>query len=179
MLSTANIWCRHLCSFYLFCSNPNPSSVGGMILKLYCGTLLWVGHCCWFAGTEKTQTMFHQIVDCLPAVKFLGMFLPHCVKTVGDRGILSRQHDTVKGQTQNWKVNTSSCVTYSWETHHSDREVVVDEFIGHWVALLLILIWDDLHTPAVHQHLRAPLDVFKNTTQILSVVSFKKKTQHD
>ena len=64
---------------------------------------------------------------------------------------------------------------YFWETHNSNREVVVDDFIGHWVALLLTLISDDLHTPAVHQHLGAPLDVFQNTTQIFAVVSLKKK----
>lgn len=34
-----------------------------------------------------------------------------------------------------------------------------------------MLVRDDLHAPAVHQHLRAALDVFEDTTQILSVVS--------
>ena len=80
-------------------------------------------------------------------------------------------HKTMIQMTQNLKINTSSCLNF-WETHHANREVVVDYFIRHRIAFLFILIGDDLHTPAVHQHLRAPLDVFKYTTQILAVISF-------
>lgn len=84
-------------------------------------------------------------------------------------------HKTMIQMTQNLKINTSSGL-YFWETYHANREVVVDDFIRHRIALLFILIGDDLHTPAVHQHLRAPLDVFKYTTQILAVISFNTQT---
>lgn len=135
------------------------------------------GFCCLFAVPEEVTyslNVFHQTAQCVPAVEFLGMLLPHCVKPVGNGGILSKQHNDPIDQ--NSQLNTSSCVKCFWETHNANREVVVDDFVWHRVAFFLILICDDLHTPAIHQHLRAPLDVLENTTQILSIVSFKKAT---
>lgn len=103
------------------------------------------------------------------------MFLSHCVKTMSNGGILSTQHNAPCDSNRKLKkISTSLFLICFLETHNANREVIIDDFIWNWVAFLLILICDDLHTPAVHPHLRAPLDVFKNTTQILTVISLQK-----
>lgn len=73
------------------------------------------------------------------------------------------------------ELNTSPSVARFCETHNSNWEVIVDNLIRHWITLLLNLIWYNLHTPAVHWNHKAALNVFKNATQIFTVISCKNR----
>lgn len=121
------------------------------------------------AAEVKTCIMLPQASA--PAVELLRMLLPHGVKPVSNRGVLPEKSKMSKPRCN--QNHTSSCATHCWETHHSDGEVVVDDFIRHGVSLLLILIGDDLHAPAVHRHRGASLDLLQDATQIFAVVSWK------
>ena len=55
-------------------------------------------------------------------------------------------------------------------THHSDGEVVVDDLVGHGVALLLVRVRHHLHAPAVHEHWGAALQLLQHPAQVHAVV---------
>lgn len=110
--------------------------------------------------------------ESVPAVEFLRMFFSHGVEAVSDGGVLSTGWEFRSFQAK--LAKTSSRATFL-ETHNTDGEVVVDDFVGHGVALGLALVRDDLHTPAVHLHQRAPLDVLQNPSQILAVVASRRE----
>lgn len=63
------------------------------IFKLCCCILLYAEYSLLFMEkyVPGKLKMFHQRVKFIPAIEFLGMFLPHCVKPVGNGGILSTQ----------------------------------------------------------------------------------------
>lgn len=69
----------------------NFASVEGIDFQ----TLLWDSFIAVFSFPDTVpykKKIFKQI--CKPAVEFLRMFLPHCVKPVGNGGILQLQHNT-------------------------------------------------------------------------------------
>lgn len=55
--------------------------------------------------------------------------------------------------------------------YHSNREVIVDDAVGDRVALLLLVIGDDVYVPAVQHHLCAVLDVTEELQQAATLVT--------
>ena len=61
-------------------------------------------------------------------------------------------------------------------TYHSYGEVVVDDAVGDWVALLLLVFGDDVDVPAVQHQLDAVLDVPQGLQHAAPLVACRKHT---
>lgn len=51
-------------------------------------------------------------------------------------------------------------------THHSNREVVVNDLVGHRVPSLLGVVWYHLDAPAVHQNPLTSFDLLQDLSQV-------------
>lgn len=71
-----------------------------------------------------------------------------------------------------WRNTTHCVVVDCWAPHHADGEVVVDDAVGDGVALLLLVVGDDVDVPAVQRHLGAVFDVPEELQQAAALVTF-------
>lgn len=56
-------------------------------------------------------------------------------------------------------------------THHTNREIVVDDVIRHWVALVCHIRRKDLQTPAIHLYQCTLLNLLHDFCQISAFIS--------
>lgn len=57
-------------------------------------------------------------------------------------------------------------------SYHSNREVVVDDFVGHRVTSLLTVLQGHLYAPAIHRNHRTALNVLQDPAQIHTIISY-------
>lgn len=62
-------------------------------------------------------------------------------------------------------------------THHSNREVVVNDLEGHRVSCLLGVVWYHLDAPAVHENQLASFDLLQDLSQVWPIVAFRRITE--
>lgn len=56
-------------------------------------------------------------------------------------------------------------------THHTNREIVVDDVIRHWVTFVCHIRWNNLQTPAIHLYQCALFNLFNDFCQISAFIS--------